>query len=313
MDYVTNEGSAKGFVVGQNIPLPTDALNGSFVIVSQPGTPASPAPTQPVGSGDWIVCDAPPAQWVVIPIGRFIVASQVIFNPYSYVTATDVQTAIQEVINRTTFFSLATGTGLSGGPFTLAGGAQTINLLPPSATVIGGVKAGSNILIGPDGTISAVAGGAVGTITGVVAGNGLIGGGTSGSVILTVGAGTGITSGVGSVSITNTGVTAGSYTNANITVNAQGQITTASNGADQAYHFATLDNISAGFNGTTTTFNLTIGAVAYTPNPISNIMVFIGGIAQTPTTSYSISGSQITFTEAPAAGASFYATTVRSA
>jgi hypothetical protein len=103
MDYVTTEGSVKGFVVGQNIPAPTDALNGSFVIVSQPGTPVDPAPTQPVGSGDWIVCDAPPAQWVVVPIGRFIVASQVIFNPYNYVTATDVQTAIQEVINRTNF------------------------------------------------------------------------------------------------------------------------------------------------------------------------------------------------------------------
>ena len=50
----------------------------------------------------------------------------------------------------------------------------------------------------------------------MTAGTGLNGGGVSGAVTL---------------NITNTGVTAGSYTNMNATVNAQGQITTASNGS----------------------------------------------------------------------------------
>jgi hypothetical protein len=74
-----------------------------------------------------------------------------------------------------------------------------------------------------------------------------------------------------------------------------------------------LDDISGSFNGATMSFNLAIGGVAYAPTPVSNIMVFLGGVAQIPGAgnAYTIAGSTINFISAPPAGMTFYATTVR--
>jgi len=59
-----------------------------------------------------------------------------------------------------------------------------------------------------------------------------------------------------------------------------------------------LDDISSGFNGSTTTFNLSSGGVAVVPQSDANALISISGVVQY-TSAYSISGSQITFSSAP--------------
>jgi len=71
--------------------------------------------------------------------------------------------------------------------------------------------------------------------------------------------------------------------------------------------FIYLDDISAQFNGTQNIFTLTESGQPYTPAPLDNIIVVLGGIVQTPGMSYTISGPQITFSLAPAPGAAFTA------
>jgi hypothetical protein len=78
-----------------------------------------------------------------------------------------------------------------------------------------------------------------------------------------VNTGTGLTggpiTGIGTISIDVTGVTAGSYTLANFTVNAQGQITAAS-------------------NGTALVSSFTAGSTGFTPNTATTGAVTLGGI-----------------------------------
>ena len=87
------------------------------------------------------------------------------------------------------------------------------------------------------------------------------------------------------------------------------------NGSDTSWGplgFVTFDDVSGSFNGVTTSFPLKVATVAFPPYPTANIMVFLGGVAQTPgiTQSYTVTGSTLTFSTAPAAGMTFYATTV---
>ena len=171
-----------------------------------------------------------------------------------------------------------TGNGLTGGPITSTG---TISLA--NSGVTSGSYTNTNITVDQYGRITAAANGTSGGITGVIAGTGLSGGGTSGTVTLnntgvltltggsgislsgstgditisTTGAGTGTVTRVntgsgltggpitttGTIALSSSGVSSGSYTNTNLTVDAFGRITSASNGTVNA---GTVTSVATG-------------------------------------------------------------------
>ena len=73
-------------------------------------------------------------------------------------------------------------------------------------------------------------------------------------------------------------------------------------------NFTELTDVSGSFDGSETDFALTsrIGAVAITPVVEAAILISINGVIQEPTTDYTVSGTTITFTSAPASTDLFF-------
>ena len=71
-----------------------------------------------------------------------------------------------------------------------------------------------------------------------------------------------------------------------------------------------LSDISSGFNGSATTFQLSVppGTAQYyvTPGSVNQLLISVGGIIQEPGADFSLNGSQIVFSTAPAAGLTFF-------
>ena len=68
-----------------------------------------------------------------------------------------------------------------------------------------------------------------------------------------------------------------------------------------------VDDISSGFNGSTTAFTLQVSGSNVSPGTANDIVVSLGGVIQNPNQDFTIAGSTSTFTTAPASGLSFFA------
>ena len=115
-----------------------------------------------------------PSNYVSSPQGYLVVGSGLSVAPDGTLL---VASALGGTVSQVT-----AGTGLSGGTITTTG---TINLLPATTTTLGGVKVGANLSVAPDGTLSALPPNP-GTISAVIAGTGLQGGGITGAVTLSM-------------------------------------------------------------------------------------------------------------------------------
>ena len=70
--------------------------------------------------------------------------------------------------------------------------------------------------------------------------------------------------------------------------------------------FLKLDDISSQFDGSTSTFNLTLGGQAFFAGNPYTLLVSLGGVIQEPILAFTITENQINFASAPAAGADFF-------
>ena len=70
--------------------------------------------------------------------------------------------------------------------------------------------------------------------------------------------------------------------------------------------YSLCDDISSGFNGSTTSFALTKSAAAITPGTARNMMLSLGGVIQKPETDFTVAGSTLTFTTPPLVDTGFW-------
>lgn len=207
--------------------------------------------------------------------------------------------------------SITAGAGLGGGTITSSG---TIFLRPPIGGQIGGVKAGNNITIASDGTISAAGGeGATGAFV-ILDNITPLFDGVRTQFPLTVNGGLQTVTQPANLFIVLGGVlqpSPATFTVINteeIKFVSPPPIGTQFSGRlfiPNGQSFQQLDDISPQFNGVTTSFGLRVGGQIYTPASPASLFIGVGGILQTPNQAYTLNGSNIVFSSPPPAGATF--------
>ena len=68
-----------------------------------------------------------------------------------------------------------------------------------------------------------------------------------------------------------------------------------------------LDDISSGFDGSDNTHTMQVNSTNVSVGDVNQILLSLGGVIQKPGTDFTVSGSVLTFTTAPAANTSFFA------
>ena len=77
-------------------------------------------------------------------------------------------------------------------------------------------------------------------------------------------------------------------------------------GPNKSGSFRILDDISGSFNGSNTSFALTVGSAALNVGLPETLLIAVDGVIQEAGTAYTISGSNIVFTAPPLAEATFW-------
>jgi hypothetical protein len=206
---------------------------------------------------------------------------------------------------------ITAGSGLGGGTITTTG---TIFLRPPTDGNIGGVKAGNNITIAPDGTISAAGQGSSTGSFALLDDISTLFDGTRTQFPLRIGGNAATVSQPANLFIVLGGIlqpspaTFAVINNQEIRFVAPPPIGTTFSGRlfiPNGQSFQQIDDISASFNGVQTSFPMRVGGQVYAPSSPNSLFVAVGGILQTPNIAYSLNGSNIVFSSAPPAGATF--------
>jgi hypothetical protein len=99
ISYVSINGQRLGYQVGEELPVSSTKNGGDFFIVTTPGNPYVGgdynAPDQFLANGDWIVSEV--GRWSAVDAAGELVASAVKFTPVGPLTATNVQSALNQV------------------------------------------------------------------------------------------------------------------------------------------------------------------------------------------------------------------------